>query len=411
MRTNARQSFLASSLAPPFLAGTCLVVSGLVAAAPLYAQNAGRPAGVVQSLTDARWQPWIGCWDLLRDTVHESDPAGSGEAFPRGGGRSTAGAESRVCIRPTADGAGVRMRVEVQGEPVLEETIVADGTRRPIDDDQTCRGWRQDEWSADGRRLFGRAELTCADGPPQQVSHIGFITDPGSWLDIQGTTTGAGQAVRVRRYRRVGAGTADAGRPPLTSGVFDVGAVIEASRHVDALVLQAALVETQARFALDSRTMIALQEAGLPGDVTDLMVALTYPNRFRVTRVQPRGGPAAIDDWALYDWTWAAFTYSDWGYGGGWWWFPPDVIVGDPGGGGGGPQEGHGRVVNNLGYTRIETVGGSQARARGASTSTSSTSGDSSSSSSSGSSGSSGVSSSGYSSGGADGGGRTAVPR
>lgn len=410
MWTNTRQQFGVLSLPR-----TAVVAAGLIGVlalpALLSAQDVGRTADAAPSGVDARWQPWLGCWQLLRDSVHEpglerrADP-------PRGGvglGRE-ASADGRVCVAPAEEGTGVRVRTEVQGAVVFEEAVVADDTRHPIEGDGACGGWRSAEWSADGRRLFGRAELTCAGDAPQAVSHL-WVLDRTSWFDVQGITRDGRQVVRVRRYRRVGAapGEAAESRAPSLGRPFDVEAVKEASRKVDSLVLQAALAETQSRFALNGRTMLALQQAGVPGDVTDLMVALTYPRRYRVSRADAGGGGGGFDDWGQYGWLYplyAPFAYSDWGFTGGW--GAPVVIV-DGGGGGGAPREGRGRVVNNRGYTRIEeAVEPARARAGAASSSDTSAS-DSGSSGSSGSSG--GVSSQGYSGGGSDSGGRTAVPR
>ena len=73
-------------------------------------------------------------------------------------------------------------------------------------------------------------------------------------------------------------------------GLFRLADVKEASAKVTPLVLQAALVETAARFRLTGRTMIDLDRAGVADEVTDLMVALTYPDRFTVARERASGG-------------------------------------------------------------------------------------------------------------------------
>jgi hypothetical protein len=381
--------------------------------------------GAADATVDARWQPWLGCWDLLRDTVHEPDATRPGEPFPRRAfGRAAEAGERRVCVSP-ADAAGeaaVRLRTDTGGEALLDETLVADGARHEIDDDPTCRGWRLTEWSADGRRLFGRAEVACGDTPPQTVSHLAFITGR-HWLDIQGITTSGRQGVRVRLYRQAGISVPGPARTAVTGRVFDVDAVKEASQKLDPLVLQAALVETQARFPLDGRTMLALHEAGVPGDVTDVMVALSYPKRFRVRRADAGASAAGGDSWSTWDWLSGPFAYSGWAYGS-WWGVPgvgswghwaPGWASWDPGSGGGGgaAPEGRGRVINNRGYTRIETIEPARVASGGntSASGTSASSGGSGSSGSSGGSGSSGVTSQGYSGGGSSDGGRTAVPR
>ena len=401
--------------------GAALAISTIVALAAMApALHAQEPApGTARGGIDARWEPWLGCWELLRDTAHEAAAVRPGSPLARERPGAETSGEARVCVEPEEGGA-VRLRTEVQGRTVLEETVVADGSSRPFDDGRGCGGWRQTEWSRDGRRLFGRAELACGGGPRQTVSQLSLFTGD-AWFEFQGVTIDGRQAVRVRRYRRVDdvAGRTAPGRAPARA--FDLEAVKEASGKVDSLVLEAALAETASRFRLDGRAMLALKNAGVPGDVTDLMVALSYPQRFRVSRPRAGGGFVApvdptgwfYDPGWYYDpfWGYMPFAYSSWGAGGWWWGHPGSSIAVPDGGGGVTPREGRGRVINNRGYTRIEAREPDRARTRGASSGSTASTGSTGSSSDSGSS-SSGVSSSGYSSGGSsDGGGRTAVPR
>ena len=93
------------------------------------------------------------------------------------------------------------MSTEVQGRPVLEETLVADGTPQAVDD-KGCRGSRRAEWSRNGLRVFGEAEITCAGEQRHLVSHLAAIVG-GTWIDVQGITREGREALRVRRYRRV----------------------------------------------------------------------------------------------------------------------------------------------------------------------------------------------------------------
>jgi len=400
---------------------TMSVIVALVAMAPaLHAQAAA--SGVADGV-ESRWAPWLGCWELVRNTVQEADHLRPGAPPPGRPGPATAG-ETRLCVEPGEAGA-VRLRTEVQGRTVLEETVVADGSRRPLDEERGCTGWRRTEWSRDGRRMFGRAELACAGEPPQALSQL-WLLSGDAWFEFQGATIDGRQGVRVRRYRRVDGAGAETVTRRAPAGALDLDAVEEASGKVDPLVLQAALVETGSRFRLDGRALLALQDAGVPGDVTDLMVALSYPQHFRVRRPRASGGsvgPIGPAGWLsdpsgwYYDpfWSYMPFAYSYWGAGGGWWWGHPGTSIGAPDGGGGGgvPREGRGRVINNQGYTRIERREADRARTRGASSGSTASTGSTDSSGSSGSgSSSSGATSSGYSSGGSsDGGGRTAVPR
>jgi hypothetical protein len=377
---------------------------------------------------DSRWAPWLGCWQLAGERV-------------------------RVCVAPSADAAGVTLSTHVENAaegrqaaaPVLEQTLVADGARHSIAEGE-CRGWQQAEWSRTGERLFARAELTCAGESVRRVSGLSTIAGGGTWIDIQGIEIAGRENIRVRRYRRASdrAGQAavvaglTARAPRLGATRFTLDDVKEASARVSPRVMEAALVETSAGFDLSSRVLVDLDAAGVPDNVIDTMVALSYPRHFVVDR--PGGGALAAfpdpyfgstgfsawpspyysDYWSGYDvyspYFYSPFGYAYWGsYGG---YFPYGSYVSGPGFMNidvSDRTDGGGRAVNGVGYTRIRTRAEVEAQANGGrrtdstgSTDTSSTSGGPTSSSS----GSSGVSSSGFSSGSSSTDtGRTAQPR
>jgi hypothetical protein len=96
---------------------------------------------------------------------------------------------------------------------------------------------------------------------------------------------------------------------------MQIADVIEASRAVAPGALEAALIESRARFALSGRSLVALADAGVPGSVTDLMVATSYPRAFTVERTMRDDRLASFD----------AFPYAgDWAYG------LPSAWGGDP---------------------------------------------------------------------------------
>jgi hypothetical protein len=422
-----------------------VVLVGVIAAAA-NAQSTSRSSATQADGSDARWLPWLGCWQLIAEGNRE------GDADPQSIRGNVVPGDMRVCVVPASDATSVQMSTLSGAQVLLEEMVAADGKDRPVSE-ANCRGSKRAEWSQDGQRLFTHAELACQSQPVRQLSGISLIAPGGLWVDIQFVDSPGDERVRVRRYRR----TTDldpAGRltPDLLSratsaaqglggAAFEVDDVIEASKKVSLRALEAALVERQATFALDRRLLVKLDEAGVEDTVIDLMVALSYPDRFVVDRSSGGGsyGPSGASS-INFDPFWygsyfpyyyySPFGYSYWGrYG----WYDPfypyypyypgggSVIIVPPDGGGDGrPPAGHGRVVNGLGYTRVRprdaTNEGSTGGSRSGNASTRASSGGSSSGSSesSGSSGSSGgsMSPSGASSGGSgDSGGRSAVPR
>jgi hypothetical protein len=353
-----------------------------------------------------------------------------------------AAAVPQVCVRPAPGGA--TFTTDAANQPTLDQTVIADGADHPIVQ-QDCRGTQRSEWSRDGLMLFTRATLTCAEGQEtRRVSGLSRV-GPGSWVDVQAVDVDGQESIRVRRYRRTSDSAQTRRARPLS-----IEEVTEASGKVSSGVLEATLVETYSTFWLSGKLLRSLQKEGVPPNVTDLMIALSYPDRFDVGRRESDDRVAAtstttIDDGlAAVGWgvgpppPWYAdpfysgyypyfyspyyYPYVDHYY------YPPYygssvvVIEGD-----GKLGTGAARAVNGVGYTRVRPRndgGGQRPEPRGAFVSSPSSSGSSSSasstpsssSSSSGSapssSGGSTVSSQGHSSGGSSGDtGRTAQPR
>lgn len=373
---------------------------------------------------DSHWSPWLGCWRLVEERVGEL--AAAGKANPD---------DTLVCVEPADAPAAVTLTTRISDQPVLRQTIVANGTQRPVDE-VGCRGWQSAHWSRTGERLFARAELTCAGEAGRKVSGYSTITG-GAWIDIQAIDIEGREHVRVRRYRRAAGSGGQGVAPvlpgdvtaPLTGGTaLTIDDIKEAAAQLSPRALEAALMETQARFDLNRRTLIALDDAGVPSSVIDVMVALSYPERFVVERARPQSSAvitglasAVPGSWydGFYDTFWgspympyyyAPFGYAYWaGYGVPYYAGTGFVTV-DPAAST--QSSGGARLVNGAGYTQIrpreaESIdGGIPAGTRG----TRSTSGDSSGGGDGGSS--AGASSGGYSSGGSSADtGRTAEPR
>lgn len=395
-----------------------LAVAALLASDVLQAQAA---------LPDARWQALVGCW------VPSTAPA---EAAAMSANSSAQ--LPLLCIVP-ATGSAVRIATVDDGNVMLADTVDASGVRRSVTR-EGCTGWESAEFAANGRRVHYSSEFDCG-GVRRASTGLISVTADGELLDVLGIASGAGKSVRVARYVDAGA---PASLPPDIAAVVSgrgliasaartaAGAplseadIIEAARALDPVVMQAWLIERGDRFAFDAKALVRLAEAGVPGSVTDVLVALSNPRFFAITRtplgtdVQQKGGPrAATSDGAgrriytdmydapygfglgmgrytLYDrygYYYGSTPYSGYGYGYGQYFYRPPVIVMQPGGGGSG-----GRAVKGRGYTRNRPT---EATGRTAEPSTSGRAGSGSTPSTKGSSGSSSSSD----------GGRKAKPR
>lgn len=372
--------------------------------------------------TDSRWAAWMGCWDIRTENLTDGtvDPvvAAARNALP-----STRSGGVRICVTPTESANTVRHQTIVNDESVLDETIVADGREHAIEEGE-CNGTRRAEWSSTARQLFTRATLSCEGQPTRTISSLMMMVAGPTWVDVQSMEVSGRRSVRIRRYGLSRDQSFVNGRPEsarnATSIVrrLSIGEVTEASRKVEPEVLQAAIVEVGAKFPLDGKRLVELDRAGVPGPVVDVMVALTFPEKFIVESGSSGGyttawGGGGYDPWAIsspyaYLGMYSPFAYRYYGYydpifGPGYGWVPVDPGEDDPDAGG--------RVVKGRGYTRVSprrpvpvhTAGGVVDRSgRGGANGANSGSGSD--------DGSSGATSGGYK-GGSSGSGRTAKPR
>jgi hypothetical protein len=401
--------------------GKRIVVAGALALALLPREAAAQGAGL-----DPRWTAWTGCW--------QAEPAQTSEFAATAAGPT-------VCVVPAASGSAVEIVTVADGKVAGRETLAATGAQTRVER-ENCSGFTTAEWSADGRRIYRRAEYTCPGGFERKSTGMMAMSATGSWLDVEGLAVASQEAVRVLRYRPLGGlegipaevASALEGRT-FTAGTArmaaasDVGTaqVLEASGKVGQGVVEAWLAERGQGFAieLNAERLVQLAEAGVSSRVIDMMVALSYPERFAINRNgnpqvrpgEPSQGSRGYDAFGRDPWMYGmgypgylGYGYG-YGYGNGYGYDPrygygsyysrPVIVVR-------GPDDGvtpasRGRMVNGRGYTGGGNPGSTSepsSRPSGSTGSTSSGSG----SSSSGSSGSG-------SSGGSDSGTRTAKPR
>ena len=438
-----------------------------LAVAFLMTGPAPKVASAQDSVSPAGWAGWVGCWELLQDDMRAGG-LGLGGAPRRPLSRAVS--DMRVCVLPDGPDA-VKMTTWAADRVVLEQRIRADGSQQPFEEKE-CRGWQRSEWSTTHRQLFTHAELECTNQPRRAVSGVTLMTTGPTWIDIQGLDVAGDPTVRVRRYQRAVDQSSRSEAERLAAAPLGLDDVIEASSKIAPKAVEAMLVETHATFSLNSRALIRLQEAGVPANVTDLMVAQSFPERFVVERQANAGsfssysassaysaafaspyffspyGYAYDSYWSPYGY--AAYGYSPYGYSpfAYLYWsqpyvsFPSYRLVSPMGGGSTSAAEGEtgaGRAIAGRGYTRVrprdagdtaQGVAGTSSNGAGDSSTSSARSrtrssggsvsrgGYSSGGSSSGDSSSGGSSTGGSSDGGggssggsSSGGGRTAQPR
>jgi hypothetical protein len=275
------------------------------------------------------------------------------------------------------------------------------------------------------------------------------MTSATEWMDVQSVAVGEQKAVRVLRYREarplalipteITVALGDRSFAISTARIaasapVTLNDVVDVSRNLDASGAEVWLLEQKLAFKADAKRLSQLAAANVPGGVIDVVVALSYPDRFAIDATQrqiavlpdvPRVSDYPTDRslggyydpfmdpyrygrgryYSPYGYSQYGYGYGS-GYGGGYGWYPGSrpviIVVKDPSV----PDETdtrRGRAVNGRGYTRTRGPADTPPEPR--------RTGAESGSSSSGSSGSSGggASSGSGSSGGST--GRTAKPR
>jgi hypothetical protein len=257
-----------------------------LAVAAAEAQQGGAAAKAESAQVNPNLDSWLGCWRL------EDDLAGTG---------------ARLCITPDKD--GVRLQTVAGTVRGTDELLIPDGVARPIVDAE-CKGTERAEWSSDGQRVFRTTEVTCKNETARTIKGIAFLAPGPTLINVQhvsgeGTTAG----VRVQRYRRAfNQNLADGSKAPqpkaaavVADATWSIEDVIEASRQLPAEALQGALADVRQKFNINKKTLVAMDDAGVPDSVIDLMVALTFPQRFVVERATSSAPVGVTTGMGWYD--------------------------------------------------------------------------------------------------------------
>ena len=315
---------------------------------------------------DSRLLPWMGSWRLVSNKVNSSE--------------SELVKDFLLTISPGSNENSITMKGYRDETPLAEEVIIVDGLRHQLTDDK-CTGWYLYSWSENGKRLLLNSEPTCPGDPPRVISGMSIIDEKGDWLDIQLLRNGEQKVINIRKYRnvdnesvtlsaiklnRINSSRSAAGEN------FSINEIIELSGKVESEVLETALLEMGKSFPINSKNLIYMADAKVPSRVIDLMVALSFPDKFIVegetislAQEDYRQGygyfhmPYRYCSYAhsFYPWHWASSTCVPCGYSYlGWYgrydiyypfWTPPYYT----GGGGGDREINNGRLIGGRGYT------------------------------------------------------------
>ena len=227
---------------------------------------------------DPRWLPWVGCWEPLGSSHIE-------------------GSDLLLCILPDQD--GVILTTWMEGEPVETDLLRADVGPTFVTE-VGCEGVRSLSWSADGARLFVEGSVTCEPGGTRETRGVFTITDEGStWVEIQalGFGEGAEPILSVRTFHPASRASLERNglEAPMADALLAIrrarqqaarpltdAAIVEANRRTGGSVAAALVAEMGQPFALSTQRLRGLRGAGVGPEVIDVMVAVTFPDRFEI---------------------------------------------------------------------------------------------------------------------------------
>jgi len=306
-------------MAPGSRTGEAGMNTKMIAAILLLALGQVSEAQAQATGTDGRWLAWIGCWE--------------------GAGISESESQSTllVCFRPVENGAAVESLTYSEGTLLGSELLRADGSPTTLSEGG-CEGTRRMEWSADGRRIYLSSELSCGEGVRRSTRGL-FTHLPGrmGWSHILGVEVGDAPALlEIRTFipaspaLLIASGIADpmqgielavntsrvnAGSPLTASAVSELVA------RGGAPVARGALVERGDVLDPDAAMLRTLAREGVPGDVLDILIALSHSDRFQIAGGAPAPladeGPADRGGFAFVPYTapWGASSrvYTRWG--------------------------------------------------------------------------------------------------
>ncbi len=311
---------------------------------------------------DARWLPYVGCWKPV----------------------NVEGTPMR-CVLPTEDASAVQLVSYDDGEVTDRVVLHADGRERSVEV-EGCAGREQASFSADGHRVYARSSLVCAGEVERESTRLLAMVSTTAWLDVEAVRVLGQSVARVQRYvpapaaqvAAVGLDELLAGRELAVEATrfaaaadYAVEDVIDATRRVDAEAVRAWIAERGDPLDIDSERLIAMADAGVPDNVIDVAIAVSFPDKFAVGHAPepeaargrriPVGGLYGWSSWRdYYGYRYPYFGFSPYGWGpygyygyGSYWGGVPGRVVVVPRVETTPPV----RVVKGRGYTRTTASG------------------------------------------------------
>jgi hypothetical protein len=231
--------------------------------------------------TDGRWTAFYGCWESVDEPVDRGV----------------------LCVRPDAN--GVELYTVIDGITTTSDVIVADGGRNETSV-EGCEGWESATFSDDGWRVFTSSKFVCGKETPRSATGVMSLVAPTRWINVRSVDVDGEKVAWVQHYQLVGPErlseegitdiTANIGMAVRTARMaasqsIRINEVEEAIAMMDATAVETWIVSLGDRFDIDADEIIRMADAGIPDNVIDVIVAMSYPETFRVndgSKIQER---------------------------------------------------------------------------------------------------------------------------
>jgi hypothetical protein len=217
--------------------------------------------------------PWFGVWTIVDD--QQADIVNEQSLKPT------------VEISPTEDGKGLNINRKVSQKPDVQEIVIPDGVRRPIQS-KNCTGWQTSKWLPEAGLILGSSDIACKESESYSVSNLRMIVSPDRMIDIL-TIKASGQTRIAVRHLIFSADLASSTESPgqrsiasriSVSAPWDLDTIIKLSKIIDASSFQAALLEKNTKIKLNPKSLKQMTVAEVPKPVIDLLVAQAFPEKF-----------------------------------------------------------------------------------------------------------------------------------
>ena len=317
-------------------------------------------ASFAQKKTDAAIDtailPWLGTWTAIDETPAQT--------------------KAVLEIRPDADGIGLDIKTKDAEQPV-GEIIIPDGVSRPVESG-ACTGTRKYQWEKQTGIILGESKLVCQGEAAYNVFTLKMMTSADGMADILVIKTPDQTRLAVRRFAfekdLPSAGEFSSRQESMVlrtalAAPWDIDKIINLSKTIETVVLEAALLEKNLQVKLDTKSLRKMKSTGTPDSIIDLLVAMSAPDKFKIEKndriaveaassPRPRNGEAYQYPYRIdmpyygyyYPWNYYWSYYSPF-----WWGYPiylyPNYIVDGGGGGNGGSGGGGGAGGASSGYS------------------------------------------------------------